>query len=76
MKGHRTMFTEINFSPYAENIIDYVDNPNLSTPDGTKVRIHMFNLHFSIHIGDTVHEISDNLAASYLLNINQVGVNR
>ena len=65
---------EIIFSPFNANILDYLDNENLSTPDGTPVSIKMVVTTFYITIGSQVHAIPDNLAASYLLNINQVGI--
>ena len=64
---------EINFSPFATNVIDCIERDDLITPDGKSVQIKQSGLGFVITIGTVISDILDNLSASYLLNTNQVG---
>lgn len=65
---------EINFSPYANNVMDFIDHGNLVTPKGDKVRITRRGTQFIIVIGEKVHSTSYNAQASYILNSAQVGI--
>ena len=65
---------EINFSPFATNVLDVVKWPYLCTPDGRKVEVERNGMSFAIIIdGKTITDSADNLGASYILNSNQVG---
>lgn len=66
---------EINFSPFATNVLDAIDRTDLVTPEGTPVRIRQSSsCCFVIDIGPAHYETRDNLVASCILNTNQVGV--
>jgi hypothetical protein len=70
MSTHR----EINFSPFAVNVLDAVDDPTLCTPDGTPVKVGRRGMDFTIRIGgQLVTDTADNLDASCVLNCHQVG---
>lgn len=65
---------EINFSPFANNVLDYVGKDNLSTPGGQKVEIDRAGMGFRVKIGGkVVADKQDNLGASFALNMAQVG---
>lgn len=65
---------EICFGPFSANILDYVGHESLATPTGIPVEIAQVGTTFYITIGNKVQAMPNNLSASYLLNINQVGV--
>ncbi len=69
------MHHEINFGPFATNVLDSVGRKDLCTSDGQKVEIrHYCPSGFTIYIGRAkVCEYVDNLQASYILNMAQVG---
>ena len=70
MKTHH----EINFSPFATNVLDWVDKSGLQTPDGQPVHITRNGMAFVIWFKGDKRETYDNLEASYILNSNEVGV--
>lgn len=72
MRTHK----EINFSPFATNVLDHVYDENLTTPNGDKVLIGQeTNGDFYIRInGELIGHHLSNLEASYILNTNCVGV--
>ena len=65
---------EINFSPFATNVIDVIERTDLVTPAGLPVSIKRNSYGFVIDIGGLHYETNDNLQASRILNTNQVGV--
>jgi len=67
---------EINFSPYATNVLDCLDRTDLSTPYGDKVNIKMVGMEFEIEIGDRLFTAYSNTEASYILNSFEVGIPR
>ena len=68
------MFHEINFSPYATNVIDCRGREDLCTIDGLDVDIKLtVGSGFTIVVGNHKHDNLNNLSASYLLNSLQVG---
>ena len=69
------MHKEINFSPYANNVLDFIDRDDLVTPTGEAVSITRQGMDFKIQIG-AHHSIAySNHDASYVLNTHQVGIN-
>lgn len=70
----KTVFSEINFSPFANNVLDWIDRPNLVTFDGRPVKLTRNGMKFIVVIGEEkVYEGTSNLSASYALNMNRVG---
>ena len=70
-----TNFTEINFSPFASNVLDYVNAEGLQTIRGEKVTISRDRLEFVITVdGKEAGRTDDNLSASYILNSMEVGL--
>ena len=69
------MHKEINFSPHANNVLDFVGRLDLSTPKGERVLISYIGMHFIITVGTKIFDTAINTTASYLLNTHQVGVN-
>lgn len=70
-------FREIDFSPFRNNVLDYVGRIDLQTPNGTEVQIKkdMFGGGFTVIIGSkTFGPKMSNVEASYVLNAHQVGV--
>lgn len=68
-------FREIVFSPFATNVLDWVDKPGLVTKDGRPVEIHMPTTNFVILVdGQRTYVGPDNLWASNKLNRYPVGV--
>ena len=67
---------EINFSPFATNVLDWVDKPGLTRPDGTPVKVTRDRSVFVITIGEKRLTASSNVEASYILNSCQAGINR
>ena len=68
-------FREINFGPYANNILDFIDRTDLVTPKGSPTRITRPGMDFVILInGLPVVSTIDNVEASYVLNYYQIGV--
>ncbi len=72
------MFHEMNFSPFATNVIDCTARTDLCTPDGIGVKIEQdFAGLFTVTLGEgdkaVRHDNLTNLRASYLLNSFQVG---
>ena len=65
---------EINFSPYANNVLDFIDRKNLVTPQGDIVRITRDGMKFKIMIGNMPFYTYYNIQASYILNSAQVGI--
>ncbi len=58
----------INFSPYATNILDAINIP-LITADGKSVVIRRVGNLFVIYVdGEVYRETDDNISASYTLN--------
>lgn len=58
----------MNFSPYSNNIIDYLDQALISG-DGRSVIVKRAGMMFLIYVNDSLYrETSDNLVASYILN--------
>ena len=68
------MIHRVNFSPFATNVIDMIGADNLKTAGGLPVTISRGNYGFTITIGDQVYRTDDNLYASYILNMNDVGI--
>jgi hypothetical protein len=68
-----THHKEINFGPFATNVLDVVDRRDLVTPTGEEVTVRVCSRGFVIDIGNTRYETKDNLQASYILNTHQVG---
>ena len=76
LENNKKTFQQINFNPYNNNVLDYVDNENLYTIDNKKVKINHF-IKFTIEIEGKENYITDNnIQASYYLNINEVGFYR
>jgi hypothetical protein len=68
-KKHRTII----FSPFANNVLDYLGK-QLQTPSGTEVVVTKPMINFIVKFnGLTVFESSDNLAVSYFLNQREIG---
>ena len=67
-------FREINFSPFANNVLDFVGRNDLVTSAGERVLLSRSGLDFIIAIGYLKWETDDNIEASYILNSCQVGV--
>ena len=67
------IFHEINFSPFATNVLDVIGDSTLCRSDGTAVAVERRNGGFEIRIGANVRWTDDNAAASYILNMAQVG---
>ena len=66
--------TLINWHPFASNPLDYLDNADLRTPDGSTVRIEKSNT-FRIYINGTLaHESDSNSAACAFLYREEVGI--
>lgn len=70
--------TPINFSPFATNVLTWVDRDGLITPDGLSVKIgRSMGGEFVVYVGDqVVGRTIDNNGASYLLNQRNVGLRR
>jgi hypothetical protein len=66
-------FHEINFSPFATNVLDVIGDKTLCRSDGTEVTVVRRNGGFEVHIGANVRWADSNAAASYILNMAQVG---
>jgi hypothetical protein len=66
-------FKEINFSPYATNVLDWQYEEGLITKDGRNVMIKRYNMEFIITIGKEEYRTYTNVEASYILNKNQTG---
>lgn len=67
---------EINFSPYANNILDFTERNDLITPKGERVSItNLYGRGFKIAIGEHEFMTQDNWEASFVLNSAQVGIN-
>ena len=76
IENKKKTFQQINFNPYNNNVLDYVNNKNLYTIDNKKVKINHF-IKFQIEIEGKENFITDNnLQACYYLNINEVGFYR
>jgi len=74
--NNKKTFQQINFNPYNNNVLDYVNNENLYTIENKKVKINHF-IKFTIEIEGKENFITDNnLQACYYLNINEVGFYR
>ena len=69
-----TTFQELNFSPYACNVLDYVGRDGLVTANNQPVKIQHLTAGFVITIDYNQFTPMSNLDASYLLNSWQVGV--
>jgi len=67
------MHKEINFSPFATNIIDCCNRDDLCTPSGIQVTIKNLTGGFTVYIGTNQWDDLSNAEASYILNSNQVG---
>lgn len=68
-------FNEINFSPFASNVLDYVGREDLCTVGGAKVTIKRPGMSFEISIeGESKYVTDSNLDASSYLNRKQVGI--
>lgn len=66
-------FHEINFSPFATNVLDCIGVTNLYTRTLRHVQIKQFN-NFVVEIdGKSVFSSDDNVAVSYFLNSQGVG---
>lgn len=58
----------INFSPYANNVLDYIDKPMVSS-DGRNVKVTRINADFVICVnGEPYQRTRDNIQASSWLN--------
>jgi hypothetical protein len=69
------MIRPINFSPFAYNVLNAVGRTDLITPDGKSVSVERSGMDFVICIeGVEVARTPDNLSASYVLNMREVGV--
>lgn len=76
IKNNKKTFQQINFNPYNNNVLDYVNNENLYTIENKKVKINHF-IKFTIEIEGKENYITNyNVQASYYLNINEVGFYR
>ena len=63
----------INWSPYATNVLD-AGLYDLSTPNGTPVEVRQVGVGvFFITIGTELIKADGNLAASYVMNIKEIG---
>ena len=68
-------FHLINFSPYTNNILDYIDKP-LITKDGRRVKLTRRGMEFDVFIEPIkvpIISTDNNLRVSYLLNKYAVG---
>ena len=69
------MFHEINFSPFSNNVLDYVGRPDLHTIKGSKVNISHDVGGFTLKLDGQVKALKlSNTEASYTLNKWQVGI--
>jgi hypothetical protein len=69
-----TVFREINFSPFAKNVLDYVGREGLVTYTGQPVKIEKpLALAFTVTIGSATRRDLSNLDASYWLNSQPTG---
>ncbi|MEN6317867.1 MAG: hypothetical protein ABFD82_03785 [Syntrophaceae bacterium] len=66
-------FKEINFSPFATNVLNCLGSDDLVTANGVKAKISQYGSDFIVTIGDTVYDGLSNIDASYVLNMNGVG---
>ncbi len=73
MMGVQLMI-EINFSPYANNVLDYVGRMDLETADGRYVLVQRDGVNITVIIDDVRYEKLSNVQASYVLNCNQAGI--
>ena len=72
----RKAFNAINFTPFQNNVLDFVDRPGLVRSNGDEVTIsRMGDGAFVITIAGRKYETKDNVEASYILNSAQVGMN-
>jgi hypothetical protein len=74
--GETIMFKEINFSPFATNVIDCIGRNDLITQDGRLVSILRNMTEFVIIIDGEIHRTKDNVTASKILNDCPVGHER
>lgn len=67
-------FKQIIFSPFHSNVLDFVGKPGLVTRSGQAVTISRSGLDFSIQVENLKPYLTpDNIAASYFLNVHEVG---
>jgi len=65
----------IDFHPWRNNILDYMDRADLVTPNGTPVVLRRQGLNFFVQVGNMEPVITDNNGvASYVLNQYEVGI--
>ena len=58
----------IHFSPYAHNVLDYIDVPLVSA-DGRNVIVRRYGMAFQIYVDGALYRETDvNISASYVLN--------
>ena len=58
----------INFSPYANNVLDYIDKP-LRSKDGKSVKVSMSGMKFVIYVDEQFYQVTSmNTQASSWLN--------
>ena len=68
------MFELINFSPFANNVLDFLLATDLRTPNGRCIAITHDPQGFTIYLdGKPVAEGESNVSASYVLNTLNVG---
>ena len=67
-------FVEINFSPYATNVLDWIGRPGLFAKNGDSVMVNRSGGGFIIYVnGVEIVKTDYNTAASFELNRRQVG---
>ena len=66
----------INFGPLATNVLDWVDRPGLTMPNGDSVKVTRDRMDFVIIIGANYPKFIglSNSEASYILNACEVGL--
>ena len=67
-------FKQINFNPYNNNPLDYLENENLVTIDNKKIKIK-HDLKFKIYIENELKfESESNIQVCYFLNMLESGI--
>jgi hypothetical protein len=67
-------FKGINFSPFQNNVIDFLGREDLITRSGIPVTLRQFGMEFKINIGADYLSTYSNTEASYFLNTREVGI--
>lgn len=65
---------EINFSPFASNVLDYIDTP-LTNVYGDEIIVRESGRYFLVYVnGQMAFKSDDNIEISYFLNTNGAGL--